>query len=108
MYHELPRDASFWLFLFSVDQDLAEMARLKACPCGGRLHRANYPERGLWASAWGRLDPFALVWRRMSSPVSAARGPVSIRGRLLPFRTGFGRSSFPKSAVHSMDRPFIP
>ena len=43
MYHDLPRDASFWLFLFSVDQDLAETARKQACPCGGRLHRANYP-----------------------------------------------------------------
>jgi hypothetical protein len=42
MYHELPRSATFWLFLFSVDQDLAQSAREKACPCGGRLHRANY------------------------------------------------------------------
>jgi hypothetical protein len=41
MYHDLPRDASFWLFLFSIDQDLAERTRQRACPCGGRLHRAN-------------------------------------------------------------------
>ena len=45
MYHELPRDATFWLFLFSVDQDLAQTARDKACHCGGRLHRANYPRK---------------------------------------------------------------
>ncbi|HWU40417.1 MAG TPA: hypothetical protein VN203_22445 [Candidatus Acidoferrum sp.] len=45
MYHELPRRASFWLFLFSVDQDLAETTRQKACSCGGRLHRANYPRK---------------------------------------------------------------
>jgi hypothetical protein len=45
MYHELLRDASFWLFLFSVDQDLAETTRQEACPCGGRLHRANYPRK---------------------------------------------------------------
>jgi hypothetical protein len=45
MYHELPRDASFWVFLFSVDQDLAESTRVKACSCGGRLHRANYPRK---------------------------------------------------------------
>ena len=45
MYHELPRDASYWRFLFSVDQDLAETARQKACSCGGRLHRANYPRK---------------------------------------------------------------
>ena len=45
MYHELPRDASFWPFLFSIDQDLAETTRQKACPCGGRLHRANFPRK---------------------------------------------------------------
>jgi hypothetical protein len=45
MYHGLPRDASFWLFLFSVDQDLAETARKEGCPCGGCLHRANYPRK---------------------------------------------------------------
>jgi hypothetical protein len=42
MYHDLPGDARFWSFLLSVDQDLAETARKNACPCGGRLHRANY------------------------------------------------------------------
>jgi hypothetical protein len=42
MYHDLPRDASFWSFLFAIDQDLAETARRNACPCGGRLHCANY------------------------------------------------------------------
>jgi hypothetical protein len=42
MYHNLPRAASFWLFLLTIDQDLAEAFREQACPCGGRLHRANY------------------------------------------------------------------
>lgn len=42
MYHELPHGASFWLFLFSIDQDLAEEKRKQGCACGGRLHRANY------------------------------------------------------------------
>lgn len=45
MYHELPRNASFWAFLFDVDRDLAESARQENCPCGGRLHRANYPRK---------------------------------------------------------------
>ena len=45
MYHDLPRGASFWLFLFSVDQDLAQSAREKCCSCGGRLHRADYPRK---------------------------------------------------------------
>jgi hypothetical protein len=42
MYHDLPRTATFWSFLLAVDQDLAEETRKKACPCGGRLHSANY------------------------------------------------------------------
>jgi hypothetical protein len=42
MYHDLPRGARFWSFLLAIDEDLAETARKKGCPCGGRLHRANY------------------------------------------------------------------
>ena len=42
MYHDLPRSASFWSFLLAVDEDLAEKTRKKGCPCGGRLHCANY------------------------------------------------------------------
>jgi len=45
MYHDLPRDASFWPFLCAVDQDLAEEARKKGCRCGGRLHSSNYPRK---------------------------------------------------------------
>jgi hypothetical protein len=45
MYHDLPRGAGFWHFLVSVDQDLAQATRQKACRCGGRLHRANYPRK---------------------------------------------------------------
>jgi len=40
---ELNCGRSFWSFLISVDQDLAECARRQGCSCGGRLHRANYP-----------------------------------------------------------------
>ena len=29
-------------FLLTIDQDLAETTRKQACPCGGRLHSANY------------------------------------------------------------------
>ncbi len=42
MYHNLVRNASFWTFLFSIDQDLAKGIRQQGCPCGGRLHSANY------------------------------------------------------------------
>ena len=43
MYHDLPRSASFWLFLLAVDEDLAEETRKKGCRCGGRLHRQTLP-----------------------------------------------------------------
>ena len=42
MYHDLPGSASFWPFLLAVDEDLAAEIRTKGCPCGGRLHSANY------------------------------------------------------------------
>jgi hypothetical protein len=45
MYHDLFRDASFWSFLFRVDQDLAARTRQQGCSCGGRLHCANYPRQ---------------------------------------------------------------
>jgi hypothetical protein len=42
MYHDLPSTATFWGVLFTIDQDLAETTRKQGCPCGGRLHSANY------------------------------------------------------------------
>jgi hypothetical protein len=45
MYHELLRTASFWSFLFTVDEQLAKEAREAGCACGGSLHRANYPRQ---------------------------------------------------------------
>ena len=43
MWGELLRDGSFWSFLLSIDKDVAECTRQRACSCGGRLHCANYP-----------------------------------------------------------------
>jgi hypothetical protein len=40
---ELHSFGSFWSLLLSIDRDLAECARRRGCPCGGRLHCANYP-----------------------------------------------------------------
>ena len=31
--------------LFTIDEDLAETTRQRACPCGGRLHCANYTRK---------------------------------------------------------------
>jgi hypothetical protein len=35
--------ATLWSLLVRVDADVAEQARLAGCPCGGRLHHADYP-----------------------------------------------------------------
>ena len=45
MYHEFLSSASFLSYLRAVDEDLAAEARSKGCPCGGRLHCANYPRK---------------------------------------------------------------
>ena len=46
MYHELLFDATFWTFLFGIDQQLAEEVRAEKCPlCGCHLHCANYPRK---------------------------------------------------------------
>jgi hypothetical protein len=45
MYHDSPRAATFWAFLFTIDQDLAETAAKQPCRCGGSLHCANYPRK---------------------------------------------------------------
>ncbi len=45
MWHDLLRDSSFFEQLCVIDLDLAEQARSKGCPCGGRLHRADYARK---------------------------------------------------------------
>ena len=48
MHHALPFNATFWAFLFTIDQDLAETTRRHGCPCGGRLHRGLPPQAPRW------------------------------------------------------------
>ena len=46
MYHKLLSDATFWAFLFDIDQEFAEASRVEKCPsCGCRLDCANYPRK---------------------------------------------------------------
>lgn len=45
MYHKLLGDRKFYEALVRFDEDLAEQARAAGCPCGGRLHKANYPRK---------------------------------------------------------------
>ena len=46
MYHKLLSDATFWAFLFDIDEEFAEASRAEKCPsCGCRLDCANYPRK---------------------------------------------------------------
>ena len=51
MYHDLPFTATFWWFLFTIDQDLANAIRENRCSCGGRLHSADYARKPRGTSA---------------------------------------------------------
>ena len=46
MYHiKLLRDRTFYATLTRFDQDLAAEVQARGCPCGGRLHKADYPRK---------------------------------------------------------------
>lgn len=38
-------DGKFYDRLHELDQEAAEQTRRQGCPCGGRLHRADYPRK---------------------------------------------------------------
>ena len=43
--HALLQDPKFFLLLLRADEELAEELRAGGCPCGGVLHRADYPRK---------------------------------------------------------------
>lgn len=46
MYHiTLLRDSTFYATLARFDRDLAAEVQARGCPCGGRLHKADYPRK---------------------------------------------------------------
>ena len=45
MCHALIQSSKFCLLLVSIDQDCAAQTRAAGCPCGGVLHRADYPRK---------------------------------------------------------------
>ena len=45
MSHKLLRDSRLYQTLIRIDRDLAAKAREEGCPCGGKLHRADYPRK---------------------------------------------------------------
>ena len=45
MCHAFLTDPRFYRFLVEADQAIADAVRQDGCPCGGRLHRADYPRK---------------------------------------------------------------
>lgn len=43
--HALLQDLKFFKLLLLMDEELATQTRADGCPCGGILHRANYPRK---------------------------------------------------------------
>jgi len=43
--HALLHDPKFLALLLRIDHDLAAQTRADGCPCGGALHRADYPRK---------------------------------------------------------------
>ena len=45
MWHRLDSLENFFAALLAADEQLAEREQKLGCPCGGRLHRADYPRK---------------------------------------------------------------
>ena len=45
MCHILLQDPIFFKLLLRIDMEMAEQAQAQGCPCGGALHKANYPRK---------------------------------------------------------------
>ncbi len=45
MCHHLLSDPSFYIYLFNIDQDIANRVQADGCTCGGMLHSARYPRK---------------------------------------------------------------
>ncbi len=54
--HILLNDPQFISMLLLIDRDLAEQRRSHGCPCGGVLHRADYPRKPRGCPPEARAD----------------------------------------------------
>ncbi|HMY17911.1 MAG TPA: hypothetical protein PKA58_16420 [Polyangium sp.] len=45
MWHGFLPNVKFFLMLVEFDEEIARKTRATGCPCGGKLHRADYPRK---------------------------------------------------------------
>ena len=114
MYHVLLEDVNFWLFLLLIDKDLATSARRSGCPCGGRLHCANYlrnPARWTGSSRQGVLLPAELLLRPRRLPqegdaaIHAVPRPEGLSGCRDPLGGGQSAGAF-TAAMRELSKLF--
>ena len=76
MCHALLHDPKFLALLLRIDHDLAARMRCDGCPCGGALHRADYPRKprgcpdGVRDDQSSRLSFCCSVCRRRATSMS--------------------------------------
>lgn len=80
MCHAFLHDVNFYDLLFRIDQSIAEEVRKAGCPCGGILHRADYPRkprgiRGALNDAYDRRLSFCCA----AEGCRCRRTPPSVR-----------------------------
>ena len=56
MCHILLTDPKFFSLLLSIDRELAQQRQAAGCPCGGALHKADYPRKPRGCPAEARPD----------------------------------------------------
>lgn len=45
MCHAFLTNSSLYSYLTQLDQDIAQQVQSEGCPCGGKLHRSDYPRK---------------------------------------------------------------
>ena len=93
MYHTFPPAASFWPFLLTIDQDLAETTRRRGCPCGGACTDPIIPAS---LAAIATRSPIHTTPGSVSAAIATAAesAPQHRRVRFLGRKVYVVRSSF--------------
>ena len=76
MYHlKLLYSKTFYATLTQFDADLAAEVHARGCPCGGRLHRADYPRKPRGGPARISVPPSSTGTASAATARAAGAGP---------------------------------
>lgn len=112
--HALLQSPQFFLLLIRIDAELATQMHAAGCPCGGRLHRANYPRKPracppeVLGDFESRFSFCCNLCRKRSTPESVRflgrRVYVALAVAVVPQR----RTTLSADAVHLCDSLNVP